>query len=160
MIKTKLGAPLSSSDLYKIDPEITTPQQKLYRDNFETHNYVPDAKDDINPKTGDHYIDAKVSLPCGGTQQAGKVVWHARDHDGELTGAKHHNPILNTCSYQVNFLDGEIGEYSTKIIVQNMLSQCDPDGNQFLLKEAIVDHKGTDEALLKPREMHVIINGQ
>ena len=84
-------------------------------------------------------------------------MWHARDHYGELTGTKHHNPILDTHSYQVEFPDGEIGEYSTNIIAQNLLSQCDPDGNQFLLMEVIVDHKVTDKAILKPSETHVTV---
>ena len=39
-----------------------------------------------------------------------------------------------------------------------MLSQCNPDGNQFLLMEAIVDHEVTDKALLKPGKMHVTVN--
>ena len=68
MIKTKLGVPLSSSDLYNIDPKILTPQYELYKDHFETHKHVPDADNDLNPETGDHYIGAKDSLPCGGTQ--------------------------------------------------------------------------------------------
>ena len=51
----------------------------------------------------------------------GKVVQCARDHDGELTRSKHHNPILNTHFYQVKFSDGEIGEYSTNSITQDML---------------------------------------
>ena len=53
-----------------------------------------------------------------------KVVQCARNHDGKLTGTKHHNLILDTHSYQDEFPDGEIGEYSANIIVQNMLSQC------------------------------------
>ena len=61
VIKTKLGALLSSSDLHDIDPKITTPQYELYEDDFDTHEIVPDADDDINPETGDHYIGAEVS---------------------------------------------------------------------------------------------------
>ena len=45
------------------------------------------------------------------------------------------------------------------MIARNILSQYNPDGNQFLLMEAMVDHKVTDKALLKPREMHVTVNG-
>ena len=29
-----------------------TPQYKFYEDSFETHEHVPDADDDVNPKTG------------------------------------------------------------------------------------------------------------
>ena len=68
MTKTKLGAPLPSSDLYDIDPKILTPQYELYEDDFETHKHVPDADNDVDPETGDHLVVAKVCLPHGGTQ--------------------------------------------------------------------------------------------
>ena len=68
MIKTRLGAPSSPSDLHDIDPEITTPQYELYEDDFETHEHGPNADNNINPETGDHYIGTEVSLPHGGTQ--------------------------------------------------------------------------------------------
>ena len=75
MIKTKLGAPLSPKDLHNIDPKNTTPQYELYEDDLETHKHVSDVTDDINPETGDHYIGAEVSLPCGGTQQSNSMIW-------------------------------------------------------------------------------------
>jgi hypothetical protein len=33
------------------------------------------------------------------------------------------------------------------MIAENMWAQCDIDGNQWLLMEAIVDHRATDEAI-------------
>ena len=150
LIKSKLGSPLSFCDLQDLDPDITTPHYELYEDDFETHQDVPDIDDDINPETGDTYIGAEVSLPHGDSQQTGKLIRQARDQDGELTGTAYNNTILDTCSYQVEFPNSQLGEYSTNAIDQNMLSQCDLDGNQFLLMESIVDHKVTDEALLKP----------
>ena len=41
---------------------------KLDENDFETNKHVPVADDDMNPETGDHYIGAEVSLPCGETQ--------------------------------------------------------------------------------------------
>ena len=101
-----------------MDPDIT--------DDFEPHQHVPDIDDDVNLETGDTYIEAEVSLPHGDSQQTGKVICQARHQDGELTGTAHNNPILDTCSYQVEFPDGQLGKYSTNVIAQNMLSQCDP----------------------------------
>ena len=158
LVKSKLGSPLSFSDLQDMDPNITTPHYELYEDDFKTHQNVPDIDDDVNPETGDTYIGAEVSLPHGDSPQTGKVS--RRDQDGDLTGTAHNNLILNTCSYQVEFPDSQLGEYSANVIAQNMLSQCDLDGNQFLLMESIVDHKVTDEALLKVSEMHVMIKGK
>ena len=85
--------------------------------------------------TGDTYVGTDISLPPGDSQQTGKAICQARDQDGELTGTAHNNLILNTQSYQVEFPHGQLGEYSPNVIAQYMLSQCDPDGNQFLLIE-------------------------
>ena len=160
LVKSKLGSPLSFRDLQDLDPGITTPHYELYEDDCETHQHVPDIDDDVNQEPGDTYIGAEVSLPHGDSQQTGKVICQVRDQDSELTGTAHNNLILDTCSYQVEFPDSQLGEYSTNVITQNMLSQCDLDGNQFLLMESIVDHKITDEALLKPSQMHDMIKGK
>ena len=160
LVKSKLGSPLSFHYLQDFDPDITTPHYELYEDDFKTHQHVPSIDDDGNPETGDTYVGAEVSLPHGDSQQTCKVIHWARDQDGELTGTAHNNLTLDTHSYQVEFPNRQLGEYSTNVIAQNMLSQCDPDGNQFLLMESIVDHKVTDEALLKPLQMHVTIKGK
>ena len=157
---SKSGSPLSFCDLQDLDPNITTPHYEHYEDDFETHQHVPNIDDDINLETEDTYIGAEVSLPHGDSQQTGKVICQARGQDGELTGATYNNPILDTCSYQVEFPDNQLGEYSANAIAQNMLSQCDPDGNQFLLMESIVDQKVPDEALLKPSKTHVTIKAK
>ena len=112
-----------------MDPDITTLHYELYEDNFETHQNVLDIDDDVNWETGDTYIGTEVSLSHGDSQQTGKDICWARDQDSELTGTAHNNPILDTYSYQVEFPDGQLGKYSANVIAQNMLSQCDPDGN-------------------------------
>ena len=104
LIKSKLGSPLSFCDLQDLDPDITTPHYELYEDDFETHQNVSDIDNDVNPETGDTYIGAEVSLPHGDSQQTGKVICQTRDQDSELTGTAHNNLILDTRSYQVEFL--------------------------------------------------------
>ena len=143
-----------------MDPGTTTPHFELYEDDCKTHQHVPDIDNNVNLEAGDTYVGAEVSLPHGDSQQTGKVIHQARDQDGELTGTAHNNPILNTRSYQVEFADSQLGEYSANVIAQNMLSQCDLDGNQFLLVESIIDHEVTDEALLKPSHTHITIKGK
>ena len=49
--------------------------------------------------------------------------------------------------YQVEFPDGQLGEYSANIIVENMYAQCDGMGNQQLLMDAIDDHKSDDKTI-------------
>ena len=112
-----------------MDPDITTPHYELYEYDFETHQNVLDIDNNVNWETVDTYIGTEVSLPHGDSQQTGKVICWARDQDSELTGTACNNPILNTCSYQVEFPDGQLGEYSVNVIAQNMLPQCDLDRN-------------------------------
>jgi hypothetical protein len=51
--------------------------------------------------------------------------------------------------YQVEFTDGEEGEYAANIIAQNMYAQCDSEGNQFLLLDAFINHHSDGHAVDK-----------
>ena len=44
-------------------------------------------------------------------------------------------------AYEVEFLDGQVTEYAANVIAENMWSQCDIEGNQMLLMQAITDYK-------------------
>jgi hypothetical protein len=43
------------------------------------------------------------------------------------------NPILETRTYNVEFPDGHIKEYTANVIVNNMYAQRDEEGKQFLM---------------------------
>ena len=75
--------------------------------------------------------------------KTGKVKRRARNASGELIGTKNDNPILDTRAYQVEFPDGGIAEYSANMIAENMYAQCDTQGNQQMLMDAITDHKSS-----------------
>ena len=75
---------------------------------------------------------------------SGTVRRRKRDRDGNPQGTRNHNPILDTRTYEVEFPDGDVAEYTANIIAQNMWAQSDIDGNQHLLMKDIVDFK-TDE---------------
>jgi hypothetical protein len=49
--------------------------------------------------------------------------------------------LLDTHTYEVEFPDGEVAEYSANIIAENMYIQCDTEGNQYLLLNKIIDWK-------------------
>jgi hypothetical protein len=72
------------------------------------------------PETGDNYLSAELM---------GNPVGRAND-----------NPILDTRSYIGNFDDGDQTELTANKIAESLYSQCDPDGNQYVLLEEIVDH--------------------
>ncbi len=48
---------------------------------------------------------------------------------------------------------------SANVIAENMMAQCDPEGSQHLLMEAIVDHK-TDNHAVKFADRFVTLNGR
>ena len=53
--------------------------------------------------------------------------------NGTVIGKTHANPILDTRMYQVELANGEITELPTNVIAESMYTQCDIDGNEYLL---------------------------
>jgi hypothetical protein len=91
-------------------------------------------------------IQAEVQLSKGNEVVTGIVK--RRKLNGRVTAGKTHaNPIPDTRTYDVQFPDVSSAEYSANIIAQNMYSQCDSEGYQFLLLNAIVGHESDDTAV-------------
>ncbi len=44
---------------------------------------------------------------------------------------------------------------STNLIAKAMYAQCDPDGNQYVLLDSIIDHKRLDSAI-RPLDQKVV----
>lgn len=76
-----------------------------------------------------------------------------------MIGLKDDNPYLDTRSYEVEFINGEVAEYAANVIAENMYLQCDAEGKQNLLLDAIVDHKADDKAV-KAKDRFVVVNGK
>ena len=156
-VQKRLGSPLTDSEMEEIG--IMTPEYQLYADDV-----VPDATpvpdiDDVTPEDFDGYVGAEVNLPLGGEQRHGKVVRRARDLADQPVGKANSNPILDTRVYQVEFPDGQVGEYSANVIAENMFSQIDENGHQIRMMESIVDHKFEDNAVRR-EDMYVVHNGK
>jgi hypothetical protein len=61
--------------------------------------------------------------------------------DGNPIGLKHKNPLFDTREYStVEFPDGSTAEYQANIIAENLFSQSDSEGRQFMIMEEISDH--------------------
>ena len=67
--------------------------------------------------------------------------------DSNTSRRASHNPILDTREYTVQFKDGEVTELTTNAIAESMYAQCDPDGNQYVLLDDIIDFRKTNPAL-------------
>ena len=54
--------------------------------------------------------------------QKAKVIGRTKDDNGNVAGSYDPNPFLNALTYDVEFSDGEIKDYSANAIVENIHS--------------------------------------
>jgi hypothetical protein len=135
-IVTHLGPAATADDFEAKD---LTPDP-AYFDN--THIIDPDYGDtEITPEMGDNYLTAEIMLPRGGIMIKGRISACKRDWDGNPVGLANSNPLLDTRSYIVDFDDGNQTKLTANLIAESLFSQCDPDGNQYVLLDEIVDHR-------------------
>ena len=127
-------------------PEEDTATTTYYEDEESRQVHEMPEIDDIPDL--DLYLNAEVLLPKDGKHmQSAQVVGRTTDSNGNPVGEYNANPILNTRVYDVMFPDGSIQQYAANIIAENLYSQVDDDGRRYVILDAIVDHKKTDEAV-------------
>jgi hypothetical protein len=102
---------------------------------------------EVTPEIGDNYLSAELMLPNGGVMVKGRVTAHKRDWDSNPVGRANDNPILDTRLYIVDFDDGDHTELTANMIAESLYSQCDPDGNQYVLLDEIVNHQRLPTAI-------------
>jgi Reverse transcriptase (RNA-dependent DNA polymerase) len=100
-----------------------------------------------------------VNLPEGNVYVAGQVKRWKRGTDDLPISCAHTNPILDTHVCEVEMPDGGVVDYAANVIAKCMYAQCDAEGNQFLMLEALEDHKCTDD-VMRADELYVEINGK
>ena len=91
--------------------------------------------------------------------RSGSVKQQARDTEGELFDNRKSNPILETCSYEVEFPDSDVAEFTANVIAEDILSQCDDTGNQYRLIYRIVDRRSNNKSVSKS-DRYVVIRGR
>ncbi len=89
------------------------------------------------------------------TLSKGHVTAQKRDKDGNPIVLANANPILDTREYMFTFDDGDETVLSVNLIAKAMYAQCDPDGNQYILLDSIIDHKRLDSAI-RPLDQKVV----
>jgi hypothetical protein len=85
----------------------------------------------------------------------GRVTSWKRDKDGNPIGLASANPILDTHEYTFTFDDGDETMLNANLIAEAMYVQCDPDGNQYVLLDSIIDHRWLDAAI-RPSDQKVV----
>jgi hypothetical protein len=104
---------------------------------------------------GDNYLNAEISVPRGGTLMKGPVTSQKRDKEGNPVGLANANPILDTHEYTFTFDDGDETVLNANLIAEAMYAQCDPNGNQYVLLDSIIDHRQLDSAI-RPSDQKVV----
>jgi hypothetical protein len=83
------------------------------------------------------------------------VTSRKRDKDSNPVGLANANPILDTHEYTFTFDDGGETVMSANLIAAAMYVQSDPDGNQYILLDSIIDHNRLDSAI-RPLDQKVV----
>ncbi len=73
----------------------------------------------------------------------GHVTARKWDKDGNPIRLANANPILDTHEYTFAINNGDETVMSANLIAKAMYAQCDPNGNQYILLDSIIDHKKT-----------------
>ncbi len=71
----------------------------------------------------------------------GRVTSCKRDKDGNPFGLANANPILDTHEYTFTFDDGDETVLNANLIAEAMYAQFNPDGNQYVLLDLIIDNR-------------------
>jgi hypothetical protein len=56
---------------------------------------------------------------------------------------------------RLSFPDGQVAEYSANLIAENMYTQCDTEGNQYLLLNEIVDWQKDKSQAVIPEDKFI-----
>jgi hypothetical protein len=127
--------------------EDLTPDYDFYDDD---HDLDPDHSDlEVTPEMGD-YLNAEISVLQGGTLAKGRITSQKRDNIGNPVGLANANPILDTREYTFTFNNGDETVLNANLIAEAMYAHCNPDGNQNVLLDSIIDHRPLDTVLRPP----------
>jgi hypothetical protein len=107
---------------------------------------LPDI-DKYTPEAFDEYIGAQMMVNQGNERIQGRICKQARTDEGNPISRRNNNPFLDTRKYEVELLDGTIEEYYANIIAENLFSQVDSEGRQYILLKEISDHRRDETAL-------------
>ena len=141
----------NADNVYYLDDDLdsvmnTVEETKIPSDE-EYGKMLTEDKDDVEDEMFDKYLNAELMIDRGGETVRGTVVKRAKNDAGDPIGRWHANPKMDTREYEEEFIDGMTERYSANIVAENIYSQCDSEGNQYLVLKEIVDHKNDESAL-------------
>ena len=107
----------------------------------------------------DEHIGVNIDLPFMGELKRGIIKSCKWNERGELIGTSNSNLLLDTRLYTVEFDDGMYGEYTINVVMENLYSQIDEEGQQTQIFKEIVDHRRSNDALSKEEGWNILPNG-
>ena len=118
---------------------------------------IPEADAIQGDLLDDTYLNMELSLPRGKNNKAqyARVTKRLRDTDGIPIGTSNDYPIMDTCLYEVEYLDGYKESIAANELAIYLFSQVDEDGNRFVLFDEIVDHR-TDGSDIKDEDAFIV----
>ena len=87
------------------------------------------------------------------------MVHKKHDANGNPICRSNRNLILDTCLYEGEFPGEEITELAVNIITESVYAQCDVNGNEYLLLEALINHR-KDGSVLSVENQRVVLKGE
>jgi hypothetical protein len=108
----------------------------------------------------DFLVNSKVLLPVGNSQELARVLHRKRDADGKVMGTAHRNPVLDSHVYEVRFPDRRTEELAANVIAEAVYAQCDANGNQYVLLDAIVDYRKDPSVVVARDDQVTIVDGK
>ena len=121
---------------------------EIYEDDDENGHHIPDIEDSVDSSrcllnqllAYDRLLNAEVQLQLDDEIATGKVVHQVLGPEGIVVEKYDENSILNSMTYEVEFVDGQVREYLANVIAENMLSRVDSEGFSTTRMERIVDY--------------------
>ena len=140
-VHDRLGSCVLSRELEDLGLDDTS-QYDPYEDETQNEQTFPQLVEELEPmpEVGDHYVGAEILLPRGGQMARDHVVSRSRDAKGNVMGRSHTNLIYDTRMYQVEFTEGKVTELTANVITESMYTQCNIEGNEYLLLDVLVDY--------------------
>jgi hypothetical protein len=108
----------------------------------------------------DFLTNSEVLPPVGNSQELARVLHRKQDADGKVVGTAHHNPALDSCIYKVRFPDGRTEELAANVFAEATYAQCDANGNQYVLLDAIMDYRKDPSVAVARDDQVTIVDGK
>ena len=122
----------------------------LYNDDsiYKADNFTLEVLEDT-------YLNMEIALPRNGEGlEFTKVTKRLRDVNGIPISTANNNPILDTCLYEIEYLDSYKASLTANTIAENIFVQIDNEDHCHVLQDNIANHR-VDGSKLKDYEVFI-----